>query len=315
MGRVGFNPKGGRIKSDAGVSIDRAFLAHFHVPAAQAVAADSDAILPFTNLGAAAKSITSGFAIPAVPRNAQVDGSAANMTGNVKLYGLRAGKEITETIALDGTTAKAGNLAFDVITKADLPVRTNTPAKQKGTVAVSAGASAAGTVVLTVTGAALPGETHTKTVDVPVTADDNTTAEVATKIAAALNADEVVSEHYTAAAVTANVTLEAKVEAAQDANLNIVVTDDDSTSVALGSIDVDTVAGVAPDQISIGWGKKFGLPYKLSANELVILKLFGNAKETTEGTVTADANDLEKNVYEPNGAPDGQNDIDLYIVV
>jgi hypothetical protein len=312
----GYNHKfGQQIMTDAeGVDIDRAFLAHYHIDAEDAPAASSDGVHAAMNLGAAVQAITTGITNPGVPRNIRIDGNVSGITGNVKITGTNFdGKVITEEITANGTTAVDGNLAFKTVTKIDLPVQNHTPTKQKGTVAVTAGASAAGTVVLTVTGAAIPGETHTRDVNVAVTTDDNTTAEVATKIAAALNADEVVGAHYTAAAATANVTLEAKVPAAQDSTLDIAVEDADNTSVTLDTFNKTTVQGVPYDQISVGWGDKFGIPYMLYADELVILKLFGKAADS--GTVTNDADELEKNVFDPNGTPDGLNDIDLYIVV
>ena len=81
------------------------------------------------------------------------------------------------------------------------------------------------------------------------------------------------------------------------------------TSVEVPVQDGDSVT------VDVGWGSKFGIPYKLYTDELVILKLFNKAVEDTEGAVTADASDLEKNVYDPNGTPDGTKDIDLYIIV
>lgn len=314
----GYNHKfGQQIMTDAeGVDIDRAFLAHYHIAAADAVAADADGILPLTKLGAEAKSIEDGFTQPAVPRNVTVVASAENVAGNVKIHGTNfAGESIDETIALNATatSAKAGDKAFKTITKVDLPAQTNPPVKQKAkTEVTTAVTGSAGTVVVQVAGAALDAPVS---VDVPVTTDDNTTAEVAAKIAAALLGNETVSEVYTASASGEFVYLEAKVEAAQDDTLALTVTDDDGSNVAVGETDPDGGApGVPPDEISIGWEDKFGIPYKLYADELVILKLFNKAVEATEGTVTADAANLENNVYEPNGAA-GAKDIDLYIIV
>lgn len=303
------------ITTDAeGVAVDRAFLAHYHIPAAKAVAADSDGILPFTDIGAQAKSITDGFTQPAVPRNVQIDGSAANMTGNVKIYGTNfAGAAINETIALDGTTAQDGNLAFASVDKVDLPVQTNPPAKQKATVAVTAGASAAGDSVLTFTAAAL-GENSPKDITVTLAAEDNTTAEVAAKIAAALNVDGDFAAHFVAASAEANVTIESRIYAAQDVTIDLTVKTAGDPNITVDAIDVDTVAGVAPDQVSIGWGDKFGIPYKLYADELVILKLFDKAVDTG-GTLANSATVLESNTFDPNGAPDGLKDIDLYVIV
>jgi hypothetical protein len=315
----GYNHKfGQQIMTDAeGVDIDRAFLAHYHIAAADAVAADADGILPLTKLGAGAKSIEDGFTQPAVPRNVTVVASAANVAGNVKIHGTNfAGESIDETIALNATatTAKAGDKAFKTITKVDLPAQTNTPVKQKAkTEVTTAVTGSAGTVVVQVAGAALDAPVS---VDVPVTTDDNTTAAVAAKIAAALNDNADVSAVYTASADGAYVYLEAGVEAAQDDTLALTVTDDDSSNVAVGVTDPDGgAAGVPYDQISVGWGDKFGIPYKLYADELVILKLFNKAVETpTEGAITADATDLAKNVYDPNDTTLGV-DIDLYIIV
>ena len=86
-----------------------------------------------------------------------------------------------------------------------------------------------------------------------------------------------------------------------------------TTGVTVGSSTAGTT-GVPYDQISVDWGDKFGLPYKLYADELVILKLFNKAKESTEGNITADATELAKNVYDPNDTTLGV-DIDLYIIV
>lgn len=309
---------GQRIRTDIpGVALDRSFLAHFHIDAADAVAADADGILPLTKLGVEAKSIEDGFTQPAVPRNVTVVASVANVAGTVKIHGTNfAGEVIDEelTLAATATTVEAGDKAFKTITKVDLPKQTNTPVKQKAkTEVTTAVTGSAGTVVVQVAGAALDAPVS---VDVPVTTDDNTTAEVAAKIAAALLGNETVSEVYTASASGEFVYLEAKVEADQDDTLALTVTDDDSSNVAVGLTDPDGgAAGVAPDQISVGWGDKFGIPYKLYADELVILKLFNKAVETpTEGAITADATNLENNVYDPNDSSLGA-DIDLYIIV
>lgn len=79
------------------------------------------------------------------------------------------------------------------------------------------------------------------------------------------------------------------------------------TSVTVPVQDGDSVT------VDVGWGKVFGMPYKLEADEQVILKLFN--KSADSGTVTPDTEDIEKNVISLNGNPDGQKDIDLYIIV
>ncbi len=111
-------------------------------------------------------------------------------------------------------------------------------------------------------------------------------------------ANEAISENFTVTADTATVS-----PLAGDLAFKKV------TKVIIPVQDGDSVT------FDVGWGAKFGIPYKLYADELVTLKLFNKAVEDTEGDVTADASDLEKNVYAPNGTPDGTKDIDLYIIV
>lgn len=65
--------------------------------------------------------------------------------------------------------------------------------------------------------------------------------------------------------------------------------------------------------VDVGWGEKFGIPYKLYADELVILKLFNKAVDTA--TIANSATDIESNTADMNGTPDGLKDIDLYIIV
>lgn len=79
------------------------------------------------------------------------------------------------------------------------------------------------------------------------------------------------------------------------------------TSVTIPVQDGDSVT------VDVGWGKVFGIPYKLEADEQVIAKLFNKA--TDSGTVTPDAINIEKNVIALNGTPDGLKDIDLYVIV
>lgn len=94
----------------------------------------------------------------------------------------------------------------------------------------------------------------------------------------------------------------------------------DTPGIFTGSIAFKEVTSVTvPVQdggsvtVNVGWGNVFGMPYKLEAGEQVILKLFN--KSADSGTVTPDAKDIEKNVISLNGNPDGQKDIDLYIIV
>jgi hypothetical protein len=311
MARVPFNPKIGRIKTDAAAACDRAFLAHFNIPAADATAESDTAVMALTALGAEAASVTTGLTSPAAARNVKIDCNKSGITDNVTVYGLNmAGDEIDETKALNGLTAVALDLAFWAITKVDLPARTNTPVKQIATVAVTQGAQAAGSTVFTFL-SAQTGDAFDITV--PFALADDTTAEAATVLRAALNANATFAAKWTAGGSSANITITSKAYAAQDATINLTVKTAGDSDVTLGSITVDTASGVEEDKVSVGLGKKFGIPYLLEADEQVIVKLFDKSADT--GTVTADADELEKNVIALTGTPDGLKDIDLYIIV
>jgi len=309
----GYNHKfGQQIMTDIeGVDIDRAFLAHYHIAAADAPAGSSDGVHAAMNLGAAVQAITTGITNPAVPRNIRIKGNVAGINGVVKITGTNFADEvITENITANGTSAKDGLLAFKTVTKIDLPIQNHTPAAQTETIEVTHGCSTAGDLPVVVTAGTLLGDPVTVTV--PVTTDMDTVTEVAAAVVAGLNADETISAVFTASNAEGVITLAAKTPLANDSTLSIAFTVG-STGVTVGS-STNGTTGVAIDQISVGWGDKFGIPYKLYANELVILKLLNKAKESTEGTVTADATNLAKNVYDPNDTTLGA-DIDLYIIV
>lgn len=125
---IGFNPKTRpNIKTNVeSLEIDRAFIAHFQVSAANAVAASNTAVLAATTLTAAVQAVTTNITSPAVPRNIKIVGNAAGIAGNVIIKGTNYNSDsITETIALNGTTAVEGNKAFRNVTEIDLPVKTN----------------------------------------------------------------------------------------------------------------------------------------------------------------------------------------------
>lgn len=126
---IGFDPKTRpSIKTDVdSLEIDRAFIAHFQVSAANAVTASSTAVLAATALTAAVQAITAGITSPVVPRNIKIIGNATGITGNVVVKGTNYnGDNITETIALNGITAVEGVKAFRTVTEIDLPVQTAT---------------------------------------------------------------------------------------------------------------------------------------------------------------------------------------------
>lgn len=310
---------GQRIQTDAvGVAVDRAFLAHIHIPADKAPAASNDGVLSATNLGSAKQEISTGITNPAVPRNIRIKGNVSGIDGVVKITGTNfAGEEITENITANGTSAKDGDRAFKTVTQIDLPIQDHPPAKQTETIQVTNECTTGGDLAVAVTATTLLGAKSPASVTIPLTTEDHgTAAKVAAAVVAALNDDDDISAVFTASVTGDNddtITLTAKNYAANDSDLAIAFTAGD-TGVTVGD-STDGTSGVPYDTISVGWGDKFGLPYKLYADELVILKLFNKAVEATEGTITADADDLAKNVYDPNGNPDGKKDIDLYIIV
>lgn len=296
------------------VSVDRSFLAHYHIPAANAPAASSDGVLAATNLGTVAKSIIAGIKNPAVPRNIRIDGNVSGITGVVKITGTNFnGEVITEDITADGITAKDGNLAFKFITKIDLPIQNHTPAAQTETIKVTNKCTNTEEISVVVTATTLLGENSGESVTVPLDSTVHTTVTlVAAAVVEALNENEAIGAVFEASNVEGVITLAAKEPAANDSSLAIAFTAETSGVTVDSSTDGTT--GVPYDQISVGWGDKFGIPYKLYADELVILKLFDKAVDTG-GTLVNSATALESNTFDPNGTPDGLKDIDLYIVV
>jgi hypothetical protein len=106
-----------------GVACDRGFVAHFQVADSAAVAASNTGVHAAITLTDEAQEITTGITNPAVPRNIIVKGNASGAAGNVVITGTNyAGQEITETIALNGSSAVEGSKAFKTVTQIDLPV-------------------------------------------------------------------------------------------------------------------------------------------------------------------------------------------------
>ncbi len=308
---------GQRIQTDAvGVAVDRAFLAHIHIPADKAPAASNDGVLFATNLGSAKQEISTGITNPAVPRNIRIKGNVLGIDGVVKITGTNFdGEEITENITANGAGAEDGDLAFKTVTQIDLPVQNHVPRAQVETATAAGTVTAAGDAAVTVKSALFGAD---EVVAVPVKINDDANA-IALAIRTALAENEIIAEHFDVSGEDAAVVLTAKVADANDDTLNIAIDNGTGAGASEGvtpaATSANTTGGVGPDKISVGWGDKFGLPYKLYADELVILKLFNKAVEATEGTITADATYLEKNVYYPKGTPNGEKDIDLYIIV
>ena len=309
-----YNPKKGQtIQSDAPATpLERVFIGRYKLSAEQAVATDVDGILPETEL-TTAKSITTGFNNPPCPRALIYDGTAAGVKGNVKVYGTNIKDEaITETKALNETTAVAGVVAFKTITKIDLPAKVHTKAKQSFTKQVTQGPiTKSGNVTFSMAGLALGGGSPDAVV-VAVVKDD-TAAVTAGKIIAALNTSTKFKAAYLASlSGTDKVKVEAKVEAANDATMKATFADTDGTGVTMGA-DGDAVAGVAPDLVFIGFGDIIGLPTMTKYKKVIQARLDG-VVETTAPTEVADADEIEKNTLVLNSALNGKEvDILMYL--
>lgn len=65
------------------------------------------------------------------------------------------------------------------------------------------------------------------------------------------------------------------------------------------------VRNAADDAVNIGWGVKFGVPYKLALNTVLAAYVNGS-KEGTAPTVAVSAEALESNTIQMNTAPSGK---------
>ncbi|MCM1567091.1 MAG: hypothetical protein NC238_14370 [Dehalobacter sp.] len=76
---------------------------------------------------------------------------------------------------------------------------------------------------------------------------------------------------------------------------------------------VETHAGT--DTVSVGWGDKLGLPYKLAHNTVIPgMTFLNNTREGTEPSVTVSVAAIESNTIDLNSALNG-NQVDTYLVV
>lgn len=126
-----YNPNLGQVMQSGveGVSIDRAFIAHFQVSAANAVAADTDAVhAAITASDTEETEVTTGFTAPAVPRN--ITATAGGTAGDIKAVQVvvtgtnYADEVITETLpafTVDTAGSVVGAKAFKTVTKVEIP--------------------------------------------------------------------------------------------------------------------------------------------------------------------------------------------------
>jgi hypothetical protein len=108
----------------AGVgALSTAFLHHYSIaPAAKSATGVHAAV----TLGADAQTVTTDITNPDVPRTCTVKGNASGIAGNVVITGTNVdGDEITDTIALNGSTEVEGAKAFATVTSILFPAKTN----------------------------------------------------------------------------------------------------------------------------------------------------------------------------------------------
>jgi len=305
----GFYPYNHKLEQEiqtdvTGVTADRAFVAH--VNWADPAAASSDAIKTIT-LGAAAQTITTGITNPDYPRALAVAGNAAGIAGNVVIAGTNyAGEAITDTIALDGTTSKPGTKAFKTVTSITVPAQTHTPVRQVETATIVGTITKEGTATVTVTSALYE---EPVVMHVPVAVNDDASA-VAEKIRAYI--EPILADEFTVSGEGASVVLTAVAPAANDATLNIAVTNGTCEGLTPAETSDDTTPGVA-DIVTIGTTDILGLPYKLAHNT-VLEAYLNNAKETVAPTVAVSATALESNTVDLATALNG-NAVDVYLIV
>jgi hypothetical protein len=91
--------------------------------------------------------------------------------------------------------------------------------------------------------------------------------------------------------------------------MNISIDNGTCTGLTTAATSADTTAGVH-DTVSVGIGKKFGLPHIVASASLLQEKLFDGSDDS--GSLAVDADEVEKNLYALNGTPDGEKVLDLF---
>lgn len=286
-------------------TIESLLLRHYQLaPAALSATAVHAAIL----LGAAAQEISTEISNPDYPRTLTIKGNEAGIVADVVIEGENVlGEAISDVIALDGTDEIEGIVAFKSVSKITVPARTHTATPQAETATAVGTITGNGNASVVVTAAGMTGTP--KTIDVAVLSSDVASAWAA-KVRTALGLDAAVIALFTVGGTGAEITLTRKTAADDDASLNIALDNGTCTGITTAASSVDTTAGVAADTVSIGIGKKFGLPHSVAYAALLLVKLFNGS--TDSGTLAVDADEIEKNLFALDGTPDGEKLVDLY---
>lgn len=310
MGLAGYDPNRGQwLKTGSDKHVDRSFVAHYQIAAADAVAAGAATVLAARPLTAAVQTFGAGdvLAQPAAPRCLSITCDTAGCGGNVLITGLDSdGVAMSDTIALNGAATVAGDEAFASITGITYPVARY----QSGGITVTAGATAAADMTITVTAAALTGSSEVLTVGV---LNGDTAEQVAGKIVDVANLNADITGDFTFTADGADVIMTAKAFAAQDATYNIAFSGAgaNGTGVTLGAY-AGIVAGNPAGNVSIGTTDDMGLPHCLPYDTVVKIVSAGTAD--TVATSSFHPTTLGSNWVNPTAALNGSQ-IDIYYLV
>lgn len=289
-------------------ALQAALIQHYHMAPD---AASATAVHAAENMGAIAFSTLLNITSPDYPRTVTIKGNVAGIAGNVVIHGTNYQDEvITDTIALNGVAEVEGIKAFKTVTRYDMPVRTHAPVAQVETAVAVGTITQAGDATVTVTANGMGNSP--KPITVPVALND-VAADWAEKVRDALAADADVSAMFSVGGSGANIVLTALTPATNDATLNIALADDTSVGITEDATSDNTTAGVPYDTVSIGIGKKFGLPHIVANAACLLVKLFNGAADN--GTLAVDADEIEKNLFALDGTPDGTKTVDLYYLV
>jgi hypothetical protein len=271
-------------------------------------AASATAVHAAANLAADAQDVASNITNPDIPRIVTVKGNVSGIAGNVVITGTNiAGAAKTDTIALNGTSEVLGVKAFKTVTNINLPARTHTPVAQVETATAVGTITGSGNAAVVVTAAGMTGSP--KTLNVAVLEND-TAATWAGKVRTALGLDAAVTALFAVSGSGAEIILTKLLPAANDATLNISLDNGTCTGITTAATSADTAAGVPYDTVSVGISKKIGMPAILPYAANLHLHYFDGSNDA--GALTIDSDELEKNVYEVAGTPDGSKELDLY---
>lgn len=303
-----YNPfKGQKIKTGAGGTSDAAFIAHYTLPAAGAIAADDDYIVEATATTAVVQPLTAAnFAhVLATPKVLSVKSVTVGQTGDVLISGTdQSGAVQTETIAINDNGSQSGTKVFATVTGVTLPAARY----QVGKAPVkTAAVTQSGNVTITVTWAGGPATTGNIAL-----LDSDTKAQVATKLAAGMTLKAEIAAAFAVTAVGEEVFITAKAFAAQDATYNITLTDGGGTGATLDTY-AGVVAGIPSGNLTVGVLGSFGIPWALPHDTVV--KILNNKTATTVAAGSNfDATDVNKNYIQPTAALNAA-EVDVYLIV